>query len=43
MNAEKNNSGKKIHDALFKEALSYPGEVEKFLIRLYPLRHPKAY
>jgi hypothetical protein len=33
MNTEK-NSGKKIHDSLFKDALSYPGEAEK-LIRAY--------
>jgi predicted transposase YdaD len=35
MNSEKDkNSGKNIHDSLFKDALSYPGEVEK-LIRAY--------
>jgi hypothetical protein len=33
MSSEK-NSGKKIHDSLFKDALSYPGEVEK-LIKAY--------
>jgi hypothetical protein len=33
MSSEK-NSGKKIHDSLFKEALSYPREAEK-LIKAY--------
>jgi predicted transposase YdaD len=33
MSSEKNNR-KKIHDSLFKDALSYPGEVEK-LIKAY--------